>query len=139
MRYETELDVAVSPEKVWEVMADVDHWADFIPTTTWVRRESGDALAVGEKVRLKQPGIPVLVWQVTELEEGRVFVWQASAAGTRTVAGHEVTARGDGSHLRIWLEQSGPLAGPVGLLTGARTRRYVQTEIESMKARCEAG
>jgi hypothetical protein len=82
--------------------------------------------------------MPKLVWQVTEVEEGRSFTWVASSPGVRTVARHAVDADPEGgSRLTLTLEQEGPLAGLVGLLMGRQTRRYVRTEAAGLAAAAE--
>ncbi|WP_204016950.1 SRPBCC family protein, partial [Sphaerimonospora thailandensis] len=125
MRFETGIDIDASPERIWRVMTDVARWPEFLPTVTeleFLGNGQGDGpLGLGSRVRIKQPGLPVMVWQVTEFTEGGSFVWQATSGGVTTVAGHAITPRPGGGSLLLTIDQSGLPAPLVGLLTGGRT------------------
>lgn len=56
-----------------------------------------------------------------------------------TVGTHVLTPRENGVSVRLGIDQSGPLSPLVSLLAGGRTRRFVRTEAESLKRRCESG
>jgi hypothetical protein len=38
----------------------------------------------------------------------------------------------------LWIDQTGPLQPILGLFYKGLTRRYIQTEIEGLKRRCES-
>ena len=96
-------------------------------------------LRIGSRARIRQPRLPVAVWQVTELLPGREFSWQALGPGVRTTGTHRVTGNADGtSGVTAILEQRGPIGFVIGVLTSRLTRRYVRTEVNGLKAYCEA-
>ena len=127
MRYETSATTTADPERLWAVLADVESWPEWIATYEEVRLERGP-LSVGATARVKQRGLAAGTWTVTELEEGRSFVWESRQPGVRTVGRHRVEPAPGGSRLTLELEQSGWLAGMVGTLLAARIRRYVDLE-----------
>ncbi|MEU8199250.1 SRPBCC family protein [Microbispora amethystogenes] len=140
MWFETGADIDAPRERVWQVLTDVVRWPEFIPTMTRVTYAGDGPLGPGVRVRIKQPALPPMVWEVTEFTDGASFAWRAASRGVVTVATHVLTPLPDGGvSLLLTLGQSGPLAPLVGLLTGGRTRRYVRTEAESLRLRCEAG
>lgn len=143
MRYERALDIAAGPSAVWLVLSEVERWPEWTPSVTGVEpaepAEAGATLAVATRWRVTQPRMPVLTWVVTEVIPDRSFVWESSAPGLVTAASHILTPVDGGTRLTLMLEQRGWLAGPVGVLTGARTRRYVNAEAEGLKRRCESG
>ncbi|MEV7805403.1 SRPBCC family protein [Microbispora sp. NPDC088329] len=139
MRFETGVDIDASPDRVWRVLTDVARWPEFTPTMTAVEHLDDGPLSPGVRVRIKQPGLPPMVWQVTELTDGRSFAWQAAGGGVTTLATHVLTPRDGGVSVLLGIDQSGPLAPLMSLLIGGRTRRYVRTEAESLKRRCESG
>jgi hypothetical protein len=105
---------------------------------TEVRPLDGAALRTGNRYRIRQPGLPPIVWRVTEVRDGESFVWEAHSPGVHTVAYHRLAANPDGStRITIGIEQSGPLAGLVGALTAKRTRRYLEMEAAGLKAASE--
>jgi uncharacterized protein YndB with AHSA1/START domain len=139
MNYQTSIAIDAPPEQVWTVLTDVERWPEWTASMTSVSLIGGAGLAVGSKARIKQPKMPTLVWEVTELEPGQAFTWKAVSAGVTTLAVHRLTTDHQGGvTVSLGVEQRGLLAGLVGLLTGGMTRRYVQMEAEGLKRRCEA-
>ncbi|NGN65253.1 polyketide cyclase [Streptomyces sp. A7024] len=137
MRFETGAAIAAKPGDVWQAMAGITQWPEFNPVMKRVERLDDGDFGVGSKARVEQPGMPKMVWEVTEFEDGESFVWRTKSPGVTTVGGHAVRAEGDGAHVTLWVEQSGPLAPLIALISGARTRRYVETELSSLKTRTE--
>ena len=61
MRFVQAITVAVSPERVWEVLADWDRYPEWMPDVSWVRRlgeEEGAGMRLA--VRTKVLGIPLV-------------------------------------------------------------------------------
>lgn len=139
MRVETTVDIDAPAERVWEVMADVERWPEWTASVVRAERLDDGPLRLGSRARLKQPRFPPVLWEVTELEPGRSFAWTAKNVGLTSVGRHRVVARRDGgATVTLTLEQEGPLAPLLALLTAKLTRRYVDTEAQGLKRRCEA-
>lgn len=137
--FETEVDIAASPDTVWAVMVDVEQWPTWTASVTEVRRLDDGPFGTGSRVRIRQPGFPAATWQVTALVAGESFTWAAPGLGFRTTAEHRVVPTPDGgSRVTLVLSQEGLLAGLMDRLTGAKARRFVQTEADGLKARAEA-
>ena len=127
-----ERTVRADADRVWELMSRVGDWAELLPTVQRVSpRTVGGAPGVGARYALKQPGIPVLVYEVTAWDPGVGFTWVATSPGVRTIGTHTVTASPDGSVLRLTLGWAGPLARIVERLYASRTDRYVQQEADT--------
>jgi len=103
------IDIAAAPERVWQVIVD----------------------------RLKQPGLPPLTWELTELRQGAQFAWVCRLPGVTATARHEIIASETGSRLELTTTWTGPLAGLVAALNRTRTRRLLETEANGAKARSE--
>jgi uncharacterized membrane protein len=139
MRFEASIDVSAPAEQVFDTYADVERWPSWTSSVTSVELLDRGPLRVGSRARIRQPRLPVTVWQVTALQPGREFTWQALGRGVVTTGTHRVTDNGDGTvRVSAILEQAGPLGPLVGLLTRRLTRRYLRTEVEGIKAYCEA-
>ena len=138
MRFEASADVSASAERVFETYADVERWPTWTSSVTSVERLDEGPLRVGSRARIRQPRLPVAVWEVTDLVPGRSFTWVARGPGILTTGTHQVTSTHDGRATVVAiLEQAGPLGPLVGLLTRGLTRRYLETEVRGLKARCE--
>jgi hypothetical protein len=105
---------------------------------TEVKRLDTGPLHVGSQARVRQPGLPVLTWEVTELDEGSAFTWVTRIPGVATTGRHDISETAGGSRLTLTLEWSGPLAGVVGALNAKRARESLTQEANGHKAASEA-
>jgi uncharacterized membrane protein len=139
MQFEESIEVSVPATTVFETYADVERWPSWTSSVTSVELLDRGPFRVGSRARVRQPRLPVAVWQVTELVPGRSFTWVARGPGVVTTASHTVTPVSDRAvRVAATLDQEGPLGPLVGLLTRRLTRRYMRTELEGLKAYCEA-
>ncbi len=126
-------------DRVWAALTEVGTWPQWTKSITSVEPLGPGSLEVGHRFKVKQPGFPASVWEVTEVREREAFTWVSSMPGVRTSGVHRLTSEPDGSvTITLELEQSGALAGIVRALTGRRTRRYVEMEAAGLKAASEA-
>ncbi len=132
MHHEETRTVAASAEAVWRVLSDLERWPTWTRSMTSV--EPNGPLEVGMTARIKQPRLPAVTWTVTEVESGRSFTWEAPGAGMHTVARHHVVDGVAGtSTVTLSIDTTGPMAGVLGLLFGAMTRRYVAMEADGLE------
>ncbi|CCH78651.1 putative Cyclase/dehydrase [Nostocoides japonicum T1-X7] len=126
-------DSTASPEDLWAVTADVEHWGDVLPTFEEVRHVGGPSpTGIGTRFEVRQPGLSRAVYEVTAWEPGREFVWVARLPGVTTTASHTVSAAPTGSQVRLTLDWSGPLAFAVRLLLSRRSRAMAASEGETL-------
>jgi uncharacterized membrane protein len=137
MHYEVAVEIAAPADKIWTVLRDVEHWSDWSPTIDEITRPDDKPFDVGSKALVKQPKMQPLTWEVTELDEGRSFVWKTTMMGVSMVAGHYIEDANGGSSVRLTLDMTGGLAPLFNALGGKRARHYVDLEGSSLKAWCE--
>lgn len=134
MHFETTVEIAAPHDKVWSTLVDVSHWPDWTDSVTQAAWLDDTGMAPGSRARIKQPGMPSLVWEVSELEPGVSFSWRSVSPGITTVGTHAIHRTSDaGVTVTLGLHQSGALAPIIGLFTAARSRRYVQMEADGLK------
>jgi uncharacterized protein YndB with AHSA1/START domain len=143
VRFDEQITIAASPERVWAVYADVTAWPEWTASISSVELLDGaTTLAPGVKARIRQPKLPVAVWEVTDLDPGRSWTWVARAPGVRTTATHTVFAAsdggGDGTRVESLLVQEGPVGWAISRAYAGLTRRYLEMEAAGLKQRCEA-
>ncbi|MEB4208906.1 SRPBCC family protein [Mycobacterium sp. 94-17] len=135
---EDSVEIDAPPQRVWEVFSDVEHWSDWTASVNSLVGLDSGSLAVGRRFAIKQPGMPKLVWEVTEIDPGRSWTWVQSAPGARVTARHHVIPRpGGGTLVRQQLDQRGVLGGLVGRLMLNKTKRFLALEAQGLKARSE--
>src|SRR6478609_1951158 len=103
-RFQHAIAISAPPERVWEILVDVEHWPGRIPTVDRVERLDDGPIAVGAKTRLAQPKLPEGVWTVTELTPGAAFTWTSTSPGVRVTASHVVELAPEGSRLTLAID-----------------------------------
>jgi uncharacterized membrane protein len=135
---DSSVEIAAPASLVWEVFSDVERWPEWTASVTRLVALDGPRLAVGKRFEIKQPRMPKLVWQVTEVHPGTGWTWVQRSPGGSTVARHDVVAQADGHTLvRQQLDQRGALGALVGRLMHGMTKRYLELEAQGLKARSE--
>jgi uncharacterized protein YndB with AHSA1/START domain len=137
MMTDSSIEIDAEAARVWEVFVDVERWSEWTASIESIVALDGPGIEVGKRFEIKQPRLPKLVWQVTEVEPGVSWAWRQRSPGGTTVATHEVTPTRAGTVVRQRIEQRGPIGVLVGLLMRGTTRRYLQLEAEGLKARSE--
>ena len=137
LEFKTTTDIPAPPNRVWQVMSDVDHWHEWTPSITSVQRLRGAPLEVGTKALVRQPKLPPAWWKVTAIEPGKSFTWVSSAPGLRVVGHHAVTPTAGGTRATLSLQVHGLFSGIFARMTRAITERYLAFEANGLKARSE--
>jgi hypothetical protein len=118
-------------------MVDVERWPEWTSSVRNIQRLDGGEFRVGSRARVAQPKLPTVVWRVSSLEPGREFQWENRSPVLHSVGGHRVEPEGGGSKVTLWIEQTGLMLPILALFYKGLTRRYVRTEAEGLKRRCE--
>ncbi|WP_270889519.1 SRPBCC family protein [Pedococcus sp. 5OH_020] len=139
MEHSTVVDIAASPQRVWQVLTDVERWPDWTRSVRWVRRLEEGPLRTGSRAKISQPRLPTVDWTVIDLEPEEGFTWVSTGPGSKATARHWIQPLpGGGSTVRLSVEQSGPLGVLVGRLYSGLTDRYLAMEAAGLKRQCEA-
>ena len=126
-----------SPEVVWRVLADVEHWRDWTPTIIEIKALNGTGLKVGAKYRVVQPKLRPATYEVTEYVPNRRFTWVQRVAGGAMIADHRIAAAGGATKVELSFASKGLLANIIGNLFSRIIRDYVTAEAKGLKKRCD--
>jgi len=132
------IDIAASPARAWRAVTDVEDWPRWTTSMTEVKRLDEGALRVGSQARIKQPGLPTLVWEVTDLVEGASFSWVARTPGVVATASHEVVPTANGSRLTLGVAWTGIFGAVTAALVGKRTLKSITVDANGHKACAES-
>ncbi|MEU8224068.1 SRPBCC family protein [Kribbella sp. NPDC048915] len=138
MRFDHSSTIQAPAERVWQVFSDVERWPEWTPTVDSVERLDAGPLRVGARTRIRQPKLPVAVWEVTEFKDGEYFEWVSKAPGIKTTGGHRVVSTPEGTLVTATIVQEGPLGRLFGRLYAKLTRDYIATEIAKLKELSES-
>src|SRR5262245_4363454 len=121
------VEIEAAFDVVCDVFSDVEHWPEWTASVTRLIALDGPGLAVGKRFEIKQPRMPKLVWEITELTPGSSWTWVQRSPGGMTVARHDVIQESDRrTQVRRQLDQRGPLGSLVALVMRGMTRRYLE-------------
>jgi uncharacterized protein YndB with AHSA1/START domain len=140
-KYEYTVEIAAPPEHVWAILEDVERWPEW--TQSMSKVEILDRpLALGSRVKIKQPRLPGATMTIFSLEADQSFSWRTKSLGLESEAHHDIvssTPGAPGSRTRVTLrfELGGPAAAIAGFFWGSMIRRYVEMEGDGLKARSE--
>ncbi|WP_420843080.1 SRPBCC family protein [Geothrix terrae] len=137
--YQVTQRIKAPASDVWRHLSDVLAWPAWLPTVTGVSPLEGQPFQLGAKFKVIQPKLRPVIWQVTQLEPGRCFIWESTTPGMRLWGNHTVRGVGPGeSEVALQFRFSGPLGVILGWLAGPITRKYIATEAASLKALAES-
>ena len=140
MHMDHSIDIEAPPERVWAVMTDVERWPEWTQSVSKVELVRPGPLATGVEARIAQPRLGTRTWRVTAVEAGGGFTWETTGPGTRMVATHTITPRGDGaSSVELVIDSSGWAVSLLSWLIAPTGRRYIEMEAAGLKQRAEAG
>ena len=126
------------PNKVWQVMVDVEAWPRWAEYMKRLERQGEGELRLGSRVNVTPRGLPGSVWEVTEFEAGHSYTWTTQLApGLRLTGGHVVEADGVGTKATFSLEASGPLSLPAAPVLSLVFGRNTRLATNGLKAYCE--
>jgi uncharacterized membrane protein len=139
MRFEESIEIDAPPQRVWEVLSDLEAWPQRIETVDDVELVTPAPLAKGSQVRLKQPKLPEGTWDITVWDAPSYFEWRQKSGGMTSVASHRVEPLEDRrSRLSLTLDMRGPLIPIVALFYKGLTNRYMTLEAQGMKRAAES-
>ncbi|HKD98215.1 MAG TPA: SRPBCC family protein [Micromonosporaceae bacterium] len=139
MEFTEHITTSASRDDAWAALTDVTDWPRWTTSMREVRPLGADAISVGNKFRVTQPGLPRAVWTVSEVRPGEAWLWSNSSPGMRSVAFHRLETNPDGTvEIAIGIRLTGLLAGLIGTLITGKTRRYLKLEAAGLKAASES-
>lgn len=130
--------VHASPAAIWRVLADVERWPTWTPTTLKVEPLTSEGLKVGARYRVIQPKLRPAVYEVVECAPHQAFTWVQKAPGATMIADHRLSGHGSETEVELSFSTEGLLGALIGGMYSKLIAGYVRTEAKSLKLRCES-
>lgn len=126
--------ISASPELVWSVLTDLEHWVDWNPDVT--EMQVGGPVSPGTEFRWKAGGATIIS-TIQEMEEKRRIVWTGRTLGIRAV--HAWTLEADGTGVAVRTEES--FEGMVARVLARPLRKMLHKSLtaglDALAAECE--
>ncbi len=121
-KLEREIEIAASPERVYDVVADPSCLADWVTIQEELEERPEGGLEAGSQLRqrMKVAGRRFhLSWTVIEADRPSRIVWEGKGPmGSRAKAIYELSSNGDGGTRFSYLNDFALPGGPAGRLAG---------------------
>jgi carbon monoxide dehydrogenase subunit G len=130
--------IQAPPDHVWRFINDVERWPAWTPSVSSIAKLDPGPLAIGSRVRIKQPKLLPAVWIVSEFKSGHSFAWITKSPGTRVIGNHVVEAVEAGSRVTLSVEFEGWLGRLAARMFRKLNEEYLQMEATGLKRVCEA-
>jgi uncharacterized membrane protein len=138
MKTDSSVEIDAPAGLVWQVFSDVERWPEWTDSVTRLVALDEPGIAIGKRFEIKQPRLPKLVWEVTEMTPGASWTWvQRSPGGTALARHHVIPVVDDRTLVRQEIDQRGVVGAVVGVLMRPTTKRYLGLEGQGLKARAE--
>lgn len=124
-------------ERVWEAFMELESWPAWNPHMREVRRLAEGPLAMGRRARIILKSRMASTWEVTELNPGRSFAWEANLLGSHLLFDHIVEAADGGSQAILHIEATGLTAFLAGPVLSAFYSRNLDHSLKLLKERLE--
>jgi len=135
-QFSISIDIKSPVDRVFEVMADTEHWPEWTPSVTSIKRLDEGEFKVGSKAVIRQPKFPPALWKITAID-GTSFTWENRAPGIRVIAHHSAEPTPHGTRATLSVRYEGFLATLLARMTRSITNRYLAMEAFGLKARSE--
>jgi len=135
-RISRSLVIHADQEKVFKIMTDVEHWNRWTASVKSATLLNTKVLSLNAKVKMYQPKLLPVIWEVTAMEENKSFTWVAISPGLIMTGEHYLEKTENGTLVKLSFTYKGLLAGLAYWLTSALTVKYVGMEINGLKNEC---
>ena len=136
MHFEVTVEIDAPADVVWRAVTDVEDWPKWTKSVRKIAWLDGQTLSLGGMARIKQPGMPSIVWKVSELVPGKSFTWECSRPGVKTVATHVLERIDDQrTELVVGSRLSGLLSTVLSWLIARRIEKFLRMEAEGLRER----
>ncbi len=132
---QTTQQTLATPEAIFKLWADVNHWADYDPGIEWAKLT--DSFAVGGHYTLKPKGGPKVKATIVVVEPPKHFVDISHLLGAKLKFDHRLTQQADMNTVTVIMTISGPLSWVWAKLLGKNQQADLEQSTANLIAKAE--
>jgi uncharacterized protein YndB with AHSA1/START domain len=101
----TSVSINASPTRVWQILIDVERWAEWTASIRRIEHLDPVPLGIGSRVRIEQPKLAPAVWTITDWQPESAFIRVSRRPGVVVTALHAIEGNSEGAS-RVTLDRS---------------------------------
>ena len=125
------------PETIFKILTDVGKWNLWTKSVKRITLLNKNNFDRGTKVRVVQPKLLPITWEVTEIENDKFFTWVSNSMGLKMTTKHIIEKKNDATFVELITIYEGILAGLIYIMTSGLTIKYMTMEINGLKEEAE--
>jgi len=124
-------------EIIFKILIDVRNWNLWTKSIKRIELLNKSNFETGTKIKIVQPKLLPITWEVTEIEKDRSFTWVSNSIGLKMTARHAIVQKEEGTFVELVTIYEGILSGLIYKMTSALTNEYMTMEINGLKEEAE--
>ena len=129
--------IHANPALIFKILADVENWHTWTASVKKSTLLNRAVFAVGAKVKIIQPGLLPVTWEITEIQNNKSFCWVSKFVGLEITAKHTIEETDDFSKVVLITTYKGFLSKLIYFLTSDLTHKYMTMELNGLKLASE--
>jgi hypothetical protein len=124
-----------TPESIFKLWEDIDHWADYDHGIEWAKIT--DKFAVGGHYTLKPKGGPKVKATILVVDPGKQFIDVSHLLGAKLQFDHTITKQNGATMVTVVMTISGPLSWLWAKILGKNQQADIEQSTANLIAKAE--
>ena len=129
--------VNAKPEIIFKILTGVANWNLWTKSVKSITLLNKNSFDKGTKVKVVQPKLLPITWEITEIEKDKSFTWVSNPIGLKMTAKHIIKQKGDATFVELITIYEGIFSGLIYIMTAGLTNQYMTMEINGLKDEAE--
>jgi hypothetical protein len=121
------------PAVIFKILTDVENWNTWTASVKKSTLLNNTKFSVGANVKIVQPKLLPVTWEITDIRDNNSFTWISKSAGLRITAKHSIEKVGYSSKVLLVTTYEGLLSKIIYSLTSELTNKYMAMEVDGLK------
>ena len=129
--------INADPKHIFSVWTDIENWKLWTSSIKRITIINDIKFCKGTKARIVQPKLLPGVWEITEIEKDKYFIWVSESIGLKMTGKHIIEKKNNITNVESTIIYEGIFAKLLYRLTSSLTSQYLTMEINGLKDQCE--